>query len=98
MEYVMYGHAGDGNIDTRPLVDMESPEQVRRMNYIASNVFGRAAANGGTITGEHGDGLARLRFIKQLYGEHIVNVFRQVKELFDPRYLLNPGKKVPLLK
>ena len=95
MEYVMYGHVGDGNVHTRPLIDLESPAQMMLMNSVADNVFRRVAKRGGSITGEHGDGIARSPYIALLYGQAIMNLFQRVKELFDPQYLLNPGKKVP---
>jgi FAD/FMN-containing dehydrogenase len=53
-------------------------------------------ANGGTITGEHGDGIARVPFIELMYGKKITEIFASVKKLFDPMFTLNPGKKVPL--
>jgi glycolate oxidase len=98
MDYVMYGHVGDGNVHTRPLIDLESPAQLKLMNSVADNVFRRVAESGGSITGEHGDGIARSPYIALLYGQAIMNLFQRVKQLLDPRYLLNPGKKVPAAK
>jgi FAD/FMN-containing dehydrogenase len=92
LDYVMYGHAGDGNIHTRPLVDASETEMIERL---ARRIFSHVIKSGGTITGEHGDGLARVGYIEQMYGKKMTALFRQVKELFDPDYLLNPGKKVP---
>jgi FAD/FMN-containing dehydrogenase len=68
------------------------------MEEIAQRVFMRVTQNGGTITGEHGDGLGRLPYIGIVYGKEILDVFRRVKELFDPKMILNPGKKVPAPK
>jgi FAD/FMN-containing dehydrogenase len=68
------------------------------MNSVADNVFRRVAESGGSITGEHGDGIARSPYIALLYGQAIMNLFQRVKQLLDPRYLLNPGKKVPAAK
>lgn len=97
LDYVLYGHVGDGNLHTRPLINLESEGQVRTINEIASNVFRRVAKYKGSITGEHGDGIARTPYVEMLYGKSITQLFRRVKELFDPQLLLNPGKKVPEL-
>jgi FAD/FMN-containing dehydrogenase len=86
---------GDGNIHTRPLVDTDSKAESEMIGALASRVFAQVIASGGTITGEHGDGLARVGYIEQMYGRKITALFKTVKELFDPDCLLNPGKKVP---
>lgn len=98
LDYVMYGHVGDGNLHTRPMIDTASKEQMDVMDRLARQVFARVVRSGGTITGEHGDGLGRLKFIEMVYGKQVTSLFKQVKEIFDPRYILNPGKKVPLAK
>lgn len=95
--YVMYGHVGDGNMHTRPLVDTASRQESEMISSLAARVFSQVIASGGTITGEHGDGLARVGYIKQMYGEKITALFSDVKKLFDPDCLLNPGKKVPIV-
>jgi FAD/FMN-containing dehydrogenase len=95
LKYVMYGHVGDGNVHTRPVIDLQSEAQIRLMEQIAVRVFSGVAQIGGTITGEHGDGIGRLPYIPLVYGRPILNLFEKVKEIFDPAYLLNPGKKVP---
>jgi glycolate oxidase len=57
-------------------------------------VFAKVISCGGTITGEHGDGLARTKYIEFMYSNQIVSLFEQIKKLFDPRFIMNPGKKV----
>jgi FAD/FMN-containing dehydrogenase len=96
MNYVMYGHVGDGNMHTRPIIDISSEQATKLVEKIAHRIFSRVVANGGTITGEHGDGIARLPFIELMYGKKMTEIFSLVKELFDPMFILNPGKKVPL--
>lgn len=98
MDYVMYGHVGDGNVHTRPLVDLESSNQVRLINELARRVFQRVTGSGGTITGEHGDGISRLPFIEMVYGSATMELFYQTKKMLDPQNILNPGKKVPASK
>ena len=95
LQYVMYGHVGDGNLHTRPIVDVSSESEM--IKQLAHRIFSQTIHQGGTITGEHGDGLARVGYIEMMYGKQLTGIFRQVKELFDPGYLLNPGKKVPII-
>jgi FAD/FMN-containing dehydrogenase len=94
LEYVMYGHVGDGNLHTRPLIDIDSQSEMKLMERLANNVFNRVIRAGGTITGEHGDGLARVKYIESVYGSEIFSLFLQIKKLFDPKFIMNPGKKV----
>lgn len=94
LKYVMYGHVGDGNVHTRPIIDLASNTQMNMMEEIATRVFRRVTRRGGTITGEHGDGISRLPYIPMVYGRPVMKLFEQVKEIFDPKYVLNPGKKI----
>jgi len=94
LDYVVYGHAGDGNLHTRPLIDIHSQVETQLIDRLANKVFERVIRAGGTITGEHGDGLARVKYIESVYGSDIYFLFREAKRLFDPRCIMNPGKKV----
>jgi glycolate oxidase len=96
LDYVMYGHLGDGNIHTRPIIDLNSPREMQLIESIADRVFDKVIKNRGTITGEHGDGLSRVGYIYRMYGDAIFDMFKQVKHLFDPTWVMNPGKKIPL--
>jgi glycolate oxidase len=96
LKYVIYGHVGDGNMHTRPLIDTASTKQVELMRNIAGKIFAQVIKRGGTITGEHGDGLARTAYIEMMYGKHMTSLFSMVKKLFDPSFTMNPGKKVPV--
>jgi FAD/FMN-containing dehydrogenase/Fe-S oxidoreductase len=86
-----YGHASVGCLHVRPALDTSDPEGVGRMRRIAEEVADLVVACGGTISGEHGDGLARSEFLERMYGPEILRAFAEVKELFDPDNLLNPG-------
>jgi FAD/FMN-containing dehydrogenase len=94
LEYVIYGHVGNGNLHTRPLIDLCSHSEVKLIDRLAEEVFKTVIRNGGTITGEHGDGLARAKYIESMYGRDIFSLFKDVKKIFDPEYIMNPGKKV----
>ena len=86
-----YGHASVGCLHVRPAVDTSDPEGVGRMRRIAEGVADLVVECGGSISGEHGDGLARSEFLERMYGPEILGAFAEVKRLFDPEGMLNPG-------
>lgn len=94
LDYVMYGHVGNGNLHTRPIVDIGRRSEIDLLEDLADKVFRKVISYGGTITGEHGDGLARSKYIRRVYGVQLYSLFKQVKKIFDPNLILNPGKKV----
>jgi len=89
MKMIIYGHAGNGNLHIRPVLKMKSKHIIKR---IAKEFFLGVVDLGGSITGEHGDGLARSEFVKLQYGDEIYSLFKKVKHIFDPTNTLNPGK------
>ena len=94
LETVIYGHAGDGHLHSRPLLDLKNTEDNEIMVKVADEVFSLVTSFGGSITGEHGDGLSRSEYIKSVYGPDVYELFRKIKHIFDPTGILNPGKKV----
>jgi FAD/FMN-containing dehydrogenase/Fe-S oxidoreductase len=86
-----YGHASVGCLHVRPALDTADPEGVARMRRIAEEVADLVVDCGGSLSGEHGDGLARSEFLERMYGPGILSAFAEVKRLFDPDNLLNPG-------
>jgi glycolate oxidase len=96
LDYVIYGHVGDGNMHTRPLIDTASIKEAELMRDIAGRVFSDVIRKGGSITGEHGDGLARTSYVQMMYGKRMASLFLEVKKLFDPSFTLNPNKKTPV--
>jgi FAD/FMN-containing dehydrogenase/Fe-S oxidoreductase len=90
----VFGHAGHGQLHVRPFLDLANPNEKRRMERLASELYEKVWMLGGTISGEHGDGLSRTPFVTGQYGQ-LVNVFREIKRIFDPAGILNPGKVVP---
>lgn len=89
-----YGHAGDGELHIRPYLDLRKAEDVAAMRKIADEVFTLAWSLGGTISGEHGDGLLRAAYVRRQYGDAYYELLKGVKQLFDPAGILNPGKIV----
>ncbi|CAN5857601.1 FAD-binding and (Fe-S)-binding domain-containing protein [soil metagenome] len=86
-----YGHASVGCLHVRPALDTSDPEGVSRMRHIADEVADLVVDCGGSISGEHGDGLSRSEFLETMYGGEILRAFRDVKRLFDPGGMMNPG-------
>ena len=88
-----FGHAGDGNIHTNLMVgDYQDPAVRERANHALDLLFTWVLENGGAITGEHGVGLAKKRWIRQALGEVSMDVHLALKHALDPADLLNPGK------
>ena len=89
-----YGHADVGCLHIRPILDVKTAAGVDAVRSIAAEVSGLVAEFGGAMSGEHGDGLARSRWNRPLFGEEVFGAFQAVKEAFDPHGILNPGKVV----
>ena len=89
-----YGHASVGCLHIRPLINLKNEEGVDRMASISEQISDLALEFGGSMSGEHGDGLARSVWNEKMFGSQIYNAFREVKKAFDPKGIMNPGKIV----
>ena len=89
-----YGHCSVGCLHIRPFVDLSRPDEVLRMRAVAEEIRDLVTEFGGVNSSEHGDGLARSEFNRQLFGDELYAAMRQVKGIFDPDNRLNPGKIV----
>jgi glycolate oxidase len=87
-----FGHMGDGNLHPTFLTNEKNEEEMHRVELAMKEIFARAIELGGTITGEHGVGLAKKDFLHAAVGELNVGVMRSIKAAFDPQGILNPGK------
>lgn len=87
---ITYGHAGNGNIHVRLVCQKNSTKNI--LPKIAAEYFAKILALNGSITGEHGDGLARSEFVTVQYGQKNTRQFRLLKQLFDQSNVMNPGK------
>ncbi len=94
VKVVMYGHASVGVIHVRPILDMKKAEDLEKFKRISEETFLLVKKYGGSWSGEHGDGLVRSYQNKNLFGETLYQAFRDVKQAFDPKNLMNPGKIV----
>ncbi len=86
-------HAATGQVHARPFLDLGKPEDVNKLWSIADEVYGMVLDLGGTISSQHGTGLARTPWVARQYGR-LFPVLREIKAIFDPRHLFNPGKIV----
>ncbi len=86
----IYGHAGSGNLHLRPLFDVRAPDLKAQVQALADEVYAVVLRHGGTITGEHGMGRLRTRYLAAEWGPDIMGYMRRVKQIFDPEDLLNP--------
>ena len=89
-----YAHASVGVLHVRPLLDLADPADEERMHRIALRTAHLAKQLGGVMSGEHGDGRARGPLLEDYFGPELMGAFREVKDLFDPHGLLNPGNIV----
>ena len=88
----MYAHASVGVIHVRPILDLRLAEDIERLKLITEDTFNLVVEYGGSWSGEHGDGLVRSAYNKRFFGDQLYNAFLDVKKLFDPKNLMNPGK------
>ena len=89
----LFGHAAHGQLHIRPFLDPTAPDHVATMAAVASELYELVFQVRGSISGEHGDGLSRTQFVERQYGP-LYPVLREVKRIFDPHNVLNPGKVI----
>jgi FAD/FMN-containing dehydrogenase/Fe-S oxidoreductase len=92
VEASFYGHAAAGLLHVRPVLDLHSPEDLKKFRYIADEVAALVAQFKGSLAGEHGVGIARTEYLKGQVGPELYRVMREIKHSFDPTNLFNPGK------
>jgi glycolate oxidase len=87
-----FGHMGDGNLHPTFLTDERNTEEMARVHEALEDIVTKTLSLGGTITGEHGVGLAKKAWLRRQVGENSHDLMREIKRAWDPRNLLNPGK------
>jgi glycolate oxidase len=87
-----FGHMGDGNLHPTFLTDERNKEEMHRVEEAFKEIFDEAIRLGGTITGEHGIGLAKKSFLPKFAGDAQMRVMRELRRVLDPNGILNPGK------
>lgn len=91
---VHYAHAGSGEIHLRPILDLKTSEGVKLFRTMAEETATLVKKYDGSLSGEHGDGRLRGEFIPQMIGEHNYKLIRELKKVWDPNGIFNPGKIV----
>ena len=87
-----FGHMGDGNLHPTFLTNEKEAEEMHRVELALEEIVDRAISLGGTVTGEHGVGLAKKAFLPAAIGEASLQLMRKLKQTLDPGNILNPGK------
>ena len=90
----MYAHASVGLIHVRPILNLKQAEDIENMKTISRRTFDLVRKYGGSWSGEHGDGLVRSYMNERFFGKQLYEAFKEIKRLFDPEGLMNPGKIV----
>lgn len=90
----IYGHFGQGCIHCRVPFDMETPEGIQKYRAFVDEAADLVVSYGGSLSGEHGDGQARAELLPKMFGEEIMQAFREFKAIWDPESKMNPGKVI----
>jgi glycolate oxidase len=93
----VFGHAGDGNLHPNILYDKRDPAEARRVEEASRDIFGIAVGLGGTLSGEHGVGVLKLPYLGLAASPIEIELMQAIKRVFDPKGILNPGKKFPIV-
>jgi glycolate oxidase subunit GlcD len=94
LEACSWGHAGDGNLHSTFMIDLDDPSEIERAEQAAADLFALAAELGGSISGEHGVGLVKGGQLTRQWEPPAIALHEAIKRAFDPKGLLNPGKKL----
>lgn len=94
LTYTIAGHIGDANFHIIPLMDLSKPESRQAILELQPKVYELVSKYHGSITGEHNDGIVRTPYLGAMFSPKMLELFAEVKNIFDPQGILNPGKKV----
>src|SRR3989344_4096830 len=94
MTYTIAGHPGDGNFHIIPLMNLSDEKSRQIIPELSEKVYDLVFEYHGSITAEHNDGLIRTPYLEKMYGKEVCGLFEEVKRIFDPQNIFNPGKKV----
>ncbi len=90
----VWGHAGNAHLHVQPLLNLAQVGDRQKVFKLLEDYYALVMRLEGSTTGEHGDGRLRAPFLEQLYGSEVYDLFRQIKQIFDPYGTLNPGVKI----
>lgn len=94
IQATLAGHAGEGNFHIIPLMDLSRESERKKIPIVLEAVNDLVFKYGGTMSAEHNDGLVRSPYIEKMFGREVYELFAEVKRIFDPHNIFNPGKKV----
>jgi FAD/FMN-containing dehydrogenase/Fe-S oxidoreductase len=92
LEASYYGHAASGLLHVRPVLDLHTPDDLRKFRLVADQTSALVRQFKGSISAEHGVGIARAEYMRDQLGDALLNVMREIKRTFDPKNIFNPGK------
>src|SRR5437899_3624099 len=92
LEASYYGHAASGLLHVRPVLDLHSPDDLRKYRLVADQTSALVREFKGSLSAEHGVGIARAEYMREQLGDSLLNVMREIKRTFDPKNIFNPGK------
>lgn len=95
IEVNIAGHAGNGNFHIIPLMDLTKKSERDKILVVSDKFYDLVGEFGGSITGEHNDGIIRTPYLGKMYSPEVLELFKKTKEIFDSQNIFNPGKKVP---
>lgn len=98
LTYNIHGHAGNGNFHIIPLIERDAHLSEQMILDVSGEVYSLVLKLHGSITAEHNDGIIRTPYLLDMFGKEMTDLFAQVKKIFDPQNIFNPGKKVGLTK
>jgi FAD/FMN-containing dehydrogenase/Fe-S oxidoreductase len=93
-EVVYYAHAGAGELHLRPILNLTNDAGKSELRAISTKTARLVKSYGGSLSGEHGDGIVRSEFLAEFYGQRIIQIFGDIKSTWDPHGIFNPGKIV----
>src|SRR5256714_10544233 len=92
LEASYYGHAASGLLHVRPVLDLHSPTDLKKFRQVADQTSALVREFKGSLSAEHGVGIARTEYMRQQLGDELLGVMREIKRTFDPKNIFNPGK------
>jgi len=98
ISYGFHGHIGDGSLRIVPVFNVQSPTLMDDITGLMADVFAVIKRLSGNISADHSDGIIRTPFLPEFYGAELAHTFAQIKQIYDPKNILNPGKKVGFTK
>lgn len=92
LEVTVIGHAGDGNLHPSVMTDARDPAHFEKAQKAVDEIIQAAVEFGGVLSGEHGIGLEKQKFMRRTQDPMFIDLMRKIKGIFDPKGILNPGK------